>query len=136
MKKVILFSLLLALGVFSFVWAYQINSGVADELQVKLLSADASKVRVEIKIPDLQVEDKTVEGQTYQQITIPGGGWLTRVGDPQVPLVCRFVALPPASGVRIDVVEQEKETLSGTYRLYPYQPAPLRKDDYIPGPFQ
>ncbi|MFH1336864.1 MAG: C25 family cysteine peptidase [Candidatus Zixiibacteriota bacterium] len=136
MKKVILFSLLLALGVFSFVWAYQINSGAADELQVKLLSADASKVRVEIKIPDLQVEDKTVEGKTYQQIIIPGGGWLTRVGDPQVPLVCRFVALPPASGVRIDVVEQEKETLSGTYLLYPYQPAPLRRDDYIPGPFQ
>jgi hypothetical protein len=136
MKKVILFSLLLTVGAFSFIWAYQINSGAADELSVKLLSADASKVRLEIKVPDLQVEDKTVDGQTYQQITIPGGGWLTQVGDPQVPLVCRFVALPPTSGVRIDVVEQEKETLSGTYRLYPYQPAPLRKDDYTPGPFQ
>ncbi len=136
MKKVVLFSLLFVLSVFSLVWAYQINSGGTDELQVKLLSADASKVRLEIQIPDLQVEDKIVDGITYQQIIIPGGGWLTQVGDPQIPLVCRFVALPPTSGVRIEVVEQEKETLSGTYQLYPYQPAPLRKDDYTPGPFQ
>lgn len=95
MKKVVLFSLLFAFFVFSITWAYRINMGSTDELKVKLLSADASKVRLEIQLPDLQVEDKIVDGRTYQQIIIPGGGWLTQVGDPQIPLVCRFVALPP-----------------------------------------
>jgi hypothetical protein len=136
MKKVILLCVLFALSVFSFAWAYQLNLGSGDELQVNLISADASKVRVEIKIPGIQVEDKMVEGKTYQLITIPGGGWLTQIGDPQVPLVCRFVALPPTSGARIEVIEQEKETLTGAYLLYPFQTPILRNENPTPGPFQ
>jgi hypothetical protein len=136
MKKVTLLCVLFALSVFSFAWAYRIDLGSGDELQVNLISADASKVRVEIKIPEIQVEDKMVEGKTYQLITIPGGGWLTKVGDPQIPLVCRFVALPPTSGVRMEVVEQEKETLSGSFLLYPFQKPPIRSDNQEPQPFQ
>lgn len=136
MKKVILFSSLCALFVFSFAWAYRVNLGTGDGLQVELVSADASKVRVKISIPEIVVEDKVVGGKTYQLITIPGGGWLTEVGDPQLPLVCRFVALPPTSGVRIEVIEEEKETLSGTFLVYPFQKPPIRGDNPEPEEFQ
>jgi len=136
MKKAVVFSFLLALAVFSLTWAYRVNLGSDQGLEVKLISADDSKVRVEIKVPELQVEDKTVEGKTYQQITIPGGGWLTEVGNPQVPLVCRFVALPPTTGVRMVVVEQEKETLSRTFLLYPFQKPLMRSDNPQPEAFQ
>ncbi|MCK4403686.1 MAG: hypothetical protein KAW02_01225 [candidate division Zixibacteria bacterium] len=136
MKKVILFSSLLALFIFSFSWAYRVNLGTGDGLQVELVAADASRVRVEIRIPEMVIEDKMVEGKTYQLITIPGGGWLTDVGDPQLPLVCRFVALPPTSGVRIEVIEEEKETLSGTFLIYPFQKPPIRGDNPEPEEFQ
>ena len=136
MKKVILFSSLCALFVFSFAWAYRVNLGTGDGLQVELISADASKVRVEIRIPEIVVEDKLVEGKTYQLITIPGGGWLTEVGNPQLPLVCRFVALPPTSGIRMEVVEEEKEILSGNFLVYPFQKPPTRDDNPEPEEFQ
>ncbi len=136
MKKVILFSLLFALFVFSFAWAYRVNFRTSDGLLVELISADASKVRVEIKIPEIVMEDKVVEGKTYQLITIPGGGWLTKVGDPQIPLICRFVALPPTSGVRMEVIEEEKEILPGTFLVYPFQKPPLRGDNPGPEVFQ
>jgi len=136
MKKVILFPLLFAFFVFSSAWANRLNLGVDDGLQVELISADASKVRVEIRIPEIVVEDKIVEGKTYQLITIPGGGWLTQVGNPQLPLVCRFVALPPTSGVRMEVIEEQKEILSGTFLVYPFQKPPIRGDNPEPEAFQ
>jgi hypothetical protein len=137
MRKTALFCLVFSLFVFSSVWAYSINLGSSEDgAQVKLISADDFKVRVEVKIPEIQVEDEIIEGMTYQHITIPGGGWLTQVGDPQVPLVCRFVALPPASGVRMEVVEQEKETLPGTFVIYPFQKPPLRSGSSEPQVFE
>ncbi len=136
MKKVILLSAVLALFVFSSAWAYKVNLGADDALKVELISADASRVRVELRIPEVLVEDKLAEGEIYQLLTIPGGGWLTRVGDPQVPLFCRFVALPPTSGVRVEVIEQETETLSGSFRIHPFQKPPVRGENPQPEVFQ
>jgi hypothetical protein len=136
MKKVILLSFVLALFVCSIAWAYRVNLAAVDEIKVELISADASKVRVELFVPEIQVEDKLVEGETYQMLTIPGGGWLTEVGSPQVPLFCRFVALPPTSGVRIEVVEQEMETLPGTFLVHPFQKPPIRGENPEPEVFQ
>lgn len=136
MRKVILLSALMAIFIFSFAWAYRVNLGSADALKVELISADASKVRIELQVPQVLVEDKLAEGEIYQILTIPGGGCLTQVGDPQVPLFCRFVALPPTSGVRLEIIEEEKETLSGTFRVYPFQKPPIRSQDAQPEPFR
>ena len=97
-KKVILLSFVLTVFVFSFAWAYRVNLGDVDQLKAELISADASKIRVQLNVPEIQVEDMLVEGETYQMITMPGGGWLTDVGNPQIPLFCRFVGRPPTSG--------------------------------------
>jgi hypothetical protein len=136
MRKPILLSSLLILFVFSLAWAFSGNSGTGEQVKATLISADASKVRVELKVPQILVEDKLVEGETFQQLSIPGGGWLTQVGDPQMPLFCRFVALPPTSGVRIEVIEEEKETLSGTFLVHPFQKPPFRGENPEPEVFQ
>jgi len=136
MKRVILLSLVLTLFVFSFAWAYRVDLGDVDQLEAELISADASKVRLELNVPEIMVEDVLVEGETYQMLTIPGGGWLTDVGSPQIPLFCRFVALPPTSGVRIEVVAQETETLTGAFLVHPFQKPLERRQDAQPEPFQ
>jgi hypothetical protein len=129
-------SSVLVLFVFSLAWAFSGNSGTGEQVKATLVSADASKVRVELEVPQVLVEDKLVEGETYQQLSISGGGWLTRVGDPQMPLFCRFVALPPTSGVKIEVIEEEKETLSGTFLVHPFQKPPIRGENPEPEVFQ
>ncbi len=136
MRKLILLCCLFVLLVFSLTWAYSVNPQANEEVKAELISADASKVRVELKVPGVQVEDKLVEGETYQLLTIPGGGWLTQVGDPQVPLFCRFVALPPTSGVRIEVIEEEKEILSGSFLVHPFQKPPIRGENPEPEAFR
>jgi hypothetical protein len=138
MKKASLFVVVLAFLVapFSLASAYELTLGQGEEVEVTLLSSDQSGVKVEINIPKILIEDRTAEGETYQVITLPGGGILTHVGEPQVPLVCRFVALPPTSGVRVDVIEEEMEVLSETFRLYPFQEPAIRSGDQEPREFK
>ncbi|MFQ6032921.1 MAG: C25 family cysteine peptidase, partial [Candidatus Zixiibacteriota bacterium] len=116
--------------------AYELILGQGEEAEVTLLSSGPSEVKVELNIPRILVEDKTAEGEIYQVISIPGGGILTQVGKPQVPLVCRFVALPPTSGVRVDVIEEQKEVLSQTFVLYPFQEPAKRSGDQEPEEFK
>ncbi|MCK4428499.1 MAG: hypothetical protein KAW16_08460, partial [candidate division Zixibacteria bacterium] len=138
MKKASLFVLALAILVapFSLASAYEVTLGQGEEAEVTLLSSDASGVKVEINIPKILIEDRTAEGENYQVITIPGGGILTHVGEPQVPLVCRFVVLPPTSGVRVDVIEEQKEVLSETFMLYPFQEPAIRSGEQEPQEFK
>ncbi|KPJ65382.1 hypothetical protein AMJ44_10300 [candidate division WOR-1 bacterium DG_54_3] len=138
MKKASLFVLALAILVapFSLASAYELTLGQGEEAEVTLLSADSSGAKVEINIPRILIEEKTAEGERYQVITIPGGGILTQVGEPQVPLVCRFVALPPTSGVRVEVIEEEKEVLSETFMLYPFQEPAIRSGEQEPQEFR
>jgi len=128
MKKALLVILVLALSMspLSLVSAYELTLGEGGNLEATLLSSDPSGVKVQIDIPRILIEDKTEEGKTYQVVTIPGGGFLTEIGKPQVPLVCRLVALPPFSGVKINVIQKETEILSGRFLLYPFQKPPTR----------
>lgn len=126
MKKAFLLILVLAISMafFSLAKAYELSLGQGENAEVTLLSADPSGVKVQIDIPKILIVDKVEEGKTYQVISIPEGGILTEVGKPQIPLVCRFVALPPTTGVKINVVEKEAEILSGRFLLYPFQTPP------------
>jgi hypothetical protein len=130
-----LFALCLLVASLPHASAYQLTFDQGEEVEVTLLSSDASGVTVEINIPKLFIEEKTVEGQNYQVISIPGGGILTRVGEPQIPLVCRFVALPQTSGVQVQVIEEEKETLSGEFMVYPFQEPGIRSGEQEPQEF-
>ncbi len=138
MKKASLFVLVFAILVapFSFASAYKLTLGEGEEVEVTLLSSDESGVKVEINVPKVFIEEKTAEGGIYQVITLPGGGILTQVGEPQVPLVCRFVALPPTSGVRVEVIEEQKEVLSETFMLYPFQEPAIRSGEQEPQEFK
>lgn len=126
-------------AILYFVFSAFLISSLAragEPLKVEVISADDSKVRVELTIPDILVEEKLAGGERYQMLTIPGGGWLTQVGNPQLPLFCRFVALPPSSEVRLEVVETEKKTLSGSYRIFPFQKPPVRGEESESDVFQ
>ncbi len=137
MRKVTLFVLVLVFLVVSVpaASAHEVILGQGEEVEVTLLSSDASGVTVEINVPKLFIDEKTAEGQNYQVISIPGGGILTRVGEPQVPLVCRFVALPSTSGARVYVIEEEKEVLSGDFMVYPFQEPAIRSGEQGPQEF-
>jgi hypothetical protein len=137
MRKASLFLFALCLLVASLptASAYQVTLGQGEEVEVTLLSSDATGVKVEINVPRVLIEEKTAEGESYHLITIPGGGILTRVGEPQVALVCRFVALPQTSGVQVQVIEEEKEVLSGEFMLYPFQKPAIRSGEQEPQEF-
>ena len=64
------------------------------------------------------MEDLEIEGLNFQIVSIPGGGVIGEIGQPQIPTFTRLIAVPDRSGVRITPIIEE-EVLFSDYRLVP-----------------
>jgi hypothetical protein len=91
--------------------------------EVRVLSSDHARTTVELEIPGIYSEPITAEGATYQLIAVPvaHSGVLAKIGSPLLPAISRLIAIPPTSGVRVNVITVEEQTLTG-YSVYPAQP--------------
>ncbi|MFH1841874.1 MAG: C25 family cysteine peptidase [bacterium] len=92
---------------------------VAPAFQVTRDSGDV--LTLEMELPGLVRSDFEVEGDTYQQLSILGGGYFGAEGEPSLPKLTRLIAVPEGKGVQARIVATEVKTLSG-YKLLPLQP--------------
>jgi hypothetical protein len=90
------------------------------------------EVIVDLDIPGMYVEEIIEEGIPYQVLRIQGAGYTTEVGEPQVPMIGRFIAVPSGAMVTAEVVDSTSKMLEG-YNVYPAQePLPDIADAPIP----
>ncbi|MBD3369634.1 T9SS type A sorting domain-containing protein [Candidatus Fermentibacteria bacterium] len=59
------------------------------------------------------------------------GGYLARIGEPDLPTVRRMVKIPNTGGIELEVVSEETAPL-GVYSVPPYQPSPPRSGEALP----
>jgi len=71
-------------------------------------------------IPGVQLEQKEVNGEKFQVLTIPGYGITTDVGKAQLPLMRVLLAIPSTFDVSINILEGNYSILQG-YNIYPAQ---------------
>ncbi|RKZ25239.1 hypothetical protein DRQ20_05550 [bacterium] len=63
------------------------------------------------------------ERDGYKTVYIKGGMNTGTPGEPEYPLSCYNLALPPGSEMeRVEILEMEVEEIKGKHTLYPYQP--------------
>ncbi len=72
-------------------------------------------------LPALTVEDVEAAGQTWQALTIEGGGLAGEIGEPGLPTYAGFVAVPAGHSVTARATVRERRTLEAV-RLLPVQP--------------
>ncbi|MFB3910215.1 MAG: C25 family cysteine peptidase [Candidatus Eisenbacteria bacterium] len=92
----------------------------AQQPSLQLVRSGEDGVTVQFSLTDLQIEEVTRDGRTFQQITIPGGGAIGQVGDPQIPTFTRLLAIPDRAGVRVEATIESEEERDGI-RLIPVQ---------------
>jgi hypothetical protein len=90
-----------------------------DDPGLKLLFSDDQAIVLELTVTDFEVETIAHEGRTYQRIIIPTMFQTHVPGEPQVPLRGTMVGLPSLSGLSVEIIDSDYETLAGSYRLYP-----------------
>src|SRR5512145_520341 len=87
---------------------------------IELLSSDAAGLSLRFRLPALATEEVQVGSESFQAVTIPGGGLLGREGEPALPAFTRLVSVPGRAGVVVRwTIEEEEE--QGGFRLYPMQ---------------
>jgi hypothetical protein len=89
--------------------------------RIEVLSTRSDGVTLEFRLPAIMVEDITVNGESFQNVTIPGGWTTGAIGAPEIPTFTRMVSIPATAAVRIRTTVTQEEELRG-YRLNPMQP--------------
>jgi hypothetical protein len=88
------------------------------ELQVTRF--DAEGITLEFRLPSIETKDVVLGGRTFRSVEIPGGGTMGPLGQPELPIVSRFVALPRGAEATVEATVLEEETLPG------FLPAPVQ----------
>ncbi|MBN2465928.1 T9SS type A sorting domain-containing protein [candidate division WOR-3 bacterium] len=96
--------------------------------EFRVLSSNSQRTIVEFDARGLYVEDVRENGRTFQKLDfgMSGGGALTEIGAPQLPVAARFIAIPDDKAVKVSVLEADEAMLPG-YSVYPAQ-APQPED--------
>ena len=91
---------------------------------IEVLKSDFTGVALNITVHGMEVEQKEVDNETFQLLTIPEHGYLYRIGEPQVPAIRMFLAVPPdAEEINVSILDREYSLLSDYY-VYPAQEPP------------
>lgn len=91
--------------------------------ELRVLSSNSFRTVVELELPGIYSEPVSVQGENYQKIMIPviHAGVLSKTGSPLLPVVSRLIAIPPLSGVRLNILTVDEQALAG-FNVYPAQP--------------
>jgi hypothetical protein len=86
--------------------------GTPPDFKINIISSDFYNLIFEVEIQNFHIKDTFVENKFYQKIKIfPEEGYTGEIGKPELPVITRFIAIPPQSGVYADFEIFEQETL-------------------------
>jgi hypothetical protein len=90
---------------------------------VRVLSSSDEAVRMEFDLPAINIQQITVEGETFDVVDIEGGGQCGEIGSPMLPTFARLVQIPDQTGATITVTATE------TQEIPDVRPIPMQPDD-------
>ncbi len=95
----------------------------SDHPQCEVIVDDDQVCTVRFRFPTLGLSEIELEGESFQALSIPGGGSSGSVGEPAVPTYHRWLAVPAGKTVQVNVTSTTEHQLSGL------RPLPVLPDD-------
>lgn len=127
-EKTVLFLLLLSFCLFPMPI---LSAGNADS-HIRLLASDAKGVTLEVNLDGFQTQETMVDGTPYQRLWLTRASHTMAIGEPELPVLGQFIAVPANSRVSYEILGDDRLLLSG-YRIYPTQkPLSDRTDTALP----
>lgn len=92
-----------------------ISTGGSDgaSVDVRLLESSADRVVIEYTVPGFDASPVTIDGITYQAVSLPGESNLLQAGLPALPHVARSIIIPDAAHMRTRVLSAEVREFPG-----------------------
>ncbi len=84
-------------------WTAVLQGARLSSPNLALAEISKNNLALQLRVPGFEQALITRQSQSFRLLSIPGEGRSTEVGLPDVPLVRRLVAVPPGSGVRLNI---------------------------------
>ncbi len=84
-------------------WTAVLQGAKLSSPNLALAEISKNNLALQLRVPGFEQALITRQNQSFRLLSIPGEGRSTEVGLPDVPLVRRLVAVPPGSGVRLNI---------------------------------
>ena len=78
---------------------------------IQLVQQDAAGVELVFSIPRLEITEMEMDGETMQNLIIPGVVLPNNAGAPNLPGVSRFIAVPQGAWAEVEIVSYRTEVL-------------------------
>lgn len=94
------------------------------------VTVESGGVLLDLSLPPYRIEEVSHDGVAYQQIVLDGEGWWPggQPGAPSLPERGLMLAVPPSGEVTVQVLDAQRQTLEGAYRVAP-KPTGVLVDD-------
>ncbi len=85
---------------------------------IDVISSSETGASFIFELPELSVVERTVDGETFQVVSIPGGGFVGVDGEPAIPTYQKMIAVPEGAEIRVSTTVLMEEVREGM-RLFP-----------------
>jgi len=131
----------LVAGIFALVpcltaaWVpLQSSASNPTDVEFEVIHSELTGTNLRIQVPGFETDTRMGDGEEFVSIQIPGAGDYLEAGNPLVPAIRKFIAIPYGADYDISVQVLEEMVLED-YNLWPTQPQ-YNRDDIIKPPFQ
>ncbi len=105
-----------------------VDAAASDQPALEILQSDSHGLLVELSASNYTVEQKTVDGLTFDQLDVPGYSLTAEPGVPQLPVKGLMIGVPAGAEVQVNILEDDTVALAGQFNLAA-APWPLPLED-------
>jgi hypothetical protein len=91
---------------------------------IELPVADKSQLSVDVLLPGIARQKLVQEGEMYDLIRVPGCALTDKVGFPQLPVLAKYISIPPGCTATLRLEGYNEVTFTG-YNVFPVQKPPI-----------
>ncbi|MDP8224121.1 MAG: C25 family cysteine peptidase [Candidatus Lernaella stagnicola] len=110
---VVLLALVVSAAVAGTKWIAFDGTRATQDLAVYVTTNTAQSLSFSVHIPTVRIQEITAEDEVWQQLDFKRASIHARPGEPQVPVVTRWIAVPQGADVRIKVDAGKYKELEG-----------------------
>jgi len=105
---------MLALTTLGFAASERKISFSNDGNKVQLMNNTETGFELQFTLQDFSVEEVSTRGGVYDRLAIDGFGYSGRIGEPQLPVFSKLIAVPLGAQVQIEFLNRNQLTLNKT----------------------
>jgi hypothetical protein len=115
--SIILSVLISSLPISGFSVGTKTDLDYQDQPGVRLLRSDRQGVLVDLYSPDYQIENIIVNGDSFQEISVPNYELASNPGQFRMPVASILLGVPPQADIKIHVVDDVAESITKQLNL-------------------